>query len=274
MPKKERGLGRGLDALFSTDNDIISEVDIALLKPRSDQPRKVFNEDSLAELAASIEQHGLLQPLLVRSRGGKYEIIAGERRWRAAKLAGLDVISVIIKDINNREAAEISLIENLQRDDLSVIEEATAFKSLMEKHEFTQEMIAERIGRSRSYIANVMRILNLPPEILVMIEEQKLSASHARTLLSLPTDKERIAAAWEIIEGNKTVRQTEKSVKNKKQTQGKKKRSLEMEEIELKMQKHFGTKAEIISRKNGGKIEITYHNDEELERIIDLLGVK
>lgn len=274
MPKKERGLGRGLDALFSTDNDIISEVDIALLKPRSDQPRKIFNEESLAELAASIEQHGLLQPLLVRSRGGKYEIIAGERRWRAAKLAGLDVISVIIKDINNREAAEISLIENLQRDDLSVIEEATAFKSLMEKHEFTQEMIAERIGRSRSYIANVMRILNLPPEILVMIEEQKLSASHARTLLSLPTDKERIAAAWEIIEGNKTVRQTEKSVKNKKQTQGKKKRSLEMEEIELKMQKHFGTKAEIISRKNGGKIEITYHNDEELERIIDLLGVK
>ena len=274
MPKKERGLGRGLDALFSTDNDIISEVDIALLKPRSDQPRKTFNEESLAELAASIEQHGLLQPLLVRSRGEKYEIIAGERRWRAAKLAGMDVISVIIKDINNREAAEISLIENLQRDDLSVIEEATAFKSLMEKHEFTQEMIAERIGRSRSYIANVMRILNLPPEILVMIEEQKISASHARTLLSLPTDEERIAAAWEIIEGNKSVRQTEKSVKNKKQAKGKKNRSLEIEEIELKMQKLFGTKAEIISRKNGGKIEITYHNEEELERIIDLLGVK
>ncbi len=273
MAKKERGLGRGLDALFSTDNDVISEVDIALLKPHSDQPRKLFNEESLIELAASIKQHGLLQPLLVRVRGGKYEIIAGERRWRAAKLAGLDSISVIIKDIDNREAAEISLIENLQRDDLSVIEEATAFKSLMEKHKFTQEMIADRIGRSRSYIANIIRILNLPEEVLALIGEQKISASHARTLLSLPTDKERIEAALEIVEGNRSVRQTEKSVKKKKHSKGTKNKSIEITELELRLQKYFGTKTEVTSRKKGGKIEITYYSEEELERIMELLGM-
>lgn len=273
MPKKERGLGRGLDALFTNDNDVISELDISILKPRNDQPRKTFDKESLMELTQSIMQHGLLQPILVRPRGEKYEIIAGERRWRAAKLAGLNAISVIIKDINNQEAAEISLIENLQRDDLSVIEEAVAFKSLMEKHAFTQEMIAERIGRSRSYIANVMRILNLPPDIITLIEEKKISASHARTLLSLPTDEERIMAALDIIEGKKSVRQTEKNVKKIQKAQDKKIKSLEVAEVELKMQKYFGTKAEIISRKKGGKIEITYYSDEELERILDLIGI-
>ncbi len=273
MPKRERGLGRGLDALFTNDNDVISELDITILKPRNDQPRKTFDEESLMELAQSITQHGLLQPILVRPRGGKYEIIAGERRWRAAKLAGLNAISVIIKDINNQEAAEISLIENLQRDDLSVIEEAVAFRSLMEKHTFTQEMIAERIGRSRSYIANVMRILNLPPDIITLIEEKKLSASHARTLLSLPTDEDRITTAMDIIAGKKSVRQTEKSVKIIQKAHDKKIKSLELSEVELKMQKYFGTKAEIISRKKGGKIEITYYSDDELERILDLIGM-
>lgn len=272
MPKKERGLGRGLDALFTNDNDVISELNISLLKPRNDQPRKSFNEESLVELSQSIKQHGLLQPLLVRPRGGKYEIIAGERRWRAAKMAGLNSINVIIREINNQEAAEISLIENLQRDDLSVVEEALAFKSLMEKHNFTQVMIAERIGRSRSYIANVMRILNLPADILNMITEQKLSASHARTLLSLPTDEERIAAAIEIVEEKKSVRQTEKNIRTSKAKDSKNK-SLEITETENKMQKYFGTKAEIVPRKKGGKIEITYYADDELERILELIGI-
>ncbi|HNX28204.1 MAG TPA: ParB/RepB/Spo0J family partition protein [Syntrophomonadaceae bacterium] len=270
MPKKERGLGRGLDALFTNNNETISELDITLIKPRNDQPRKKFNEESLSELAESINQHGVLQPLLVRPRGGKYEIVAGERRWRAAKIAGLSTINVIIKNINNQEAAEISLIENLQRDDLSVMEEAQAYKNMMEKHAFTQEMIADRIGRSRSYIANVMRILNLPSDIISLIEEQKISASHARTLLALPTDEERIAAALEIIEGKMSVRQIEKSVRVSRKLNGIQKKSIEISEIEIQMQKYFGTKAEIITRKKGGKIEITYYSDEELERILDL----
>ncbi len=276
MPKKERGLGRGLEALFNNDKEIsnISEINIALIRPGSDQPRKKFNEESLQELAQSIKQHGILQPVLVRPRGGKYEIVAGERRWRAAQIAGLTEINVLIKEMDNQEAAEISLIENLQRDDLSVIEEALAYKNLIQKHAFTQEMVAERIGRSRSYIANILRILSLPPEIITMIEEQKLSASHARTLLALPTDKERISTARRIMEGKMSVRQIEKSVKFSKDNPVNQHKNIEIAEIEAKMQKYFGTRAEIITRKQGGKIEISYYSDEELERIVELFGLQ
>lgn len=275
MPKKERGLGRGLEALFNNDKEIsnISEISIALIRPGSDQPRKKFNEESLQELAQSIKQHGILQPVLVRPRGEKYEIVAGERRWRAAQIAGLTEINVLIKEMDNQEAAELSLIENLQRDDLSVIEEALAYKNLIQKHAFTQEMVAERIGRSRSYIANVLRILSLPPEIISMIEEQKLSASHARTLLALPTDNERMATARKIVAGKMSVRQIEKSVKLSKDNPVAQHKTIEIAEIEARMQKHFGTRAEIITRKRGGKIEISYYSDEELERIVELLGL-
>lgn len=275
MSKRDRGLGRGLDALFISDKDMsnISELNINIIKPREDQPRKIFNEDTLQELAQSIKQHGLLQPVLVRPRGDEYEIIAGERRWRAAQMVGLTDISVIIKEIDNLEAAEISLIENLQRDDLTVIEEAQAYKNMIEKHAFTQEKLAESIGRSRSYIANILRMLNLPPEIIKMINEKKISPSHARTLLALPSDKQRLAAARKIVNEKKTVRQIEKTVKFFNVNEAEKYKAAELTEIEIKMQKFFGTKAEIIARKQGGKIEINYYNDEELERILELIGI-
>ncbi|NLB51453.1 MAG: ParB/RepB/Spo0J family partition protein [Syntrophomonadaceae bacterium] len=276
MPRKVKGLGRGLDALFINDKDIsnISELSINLIKPRGDQPRKKFNDETLHELAQSIKQHGILQPVLVRPQGDEYELIAGERRWRAAQIAGMEEISVIIREIDDQEAAEISLIENLQRDDLTVIEEALAYKNLIDKHAFTQEKLAERIGRSRSYITNMLRILNLPPEIIKMIDEKKISASHARTLLSLPSDKDRLAAARKIINEKKSVRQIEKSIKFFNVNEVEKNKAVELSEIETKLQKYLGTKAEIIPRKRGGKIEISYYNEEELERILELFGLK
>lgn len=276
MPKKAKGLGRGLDALFINDKDIsnISELSISLIKPRGDQPRKKFDDETLQELAQSIKQHGILQPVLVRPQGDEYELIAGERRWRAAQMAGMEEISVIIREIDDQEAAEISLIENLQRDDLTVIEEALAYKNLIEKHAFTQEKLAERIGRSRSYITNMLRMLNLPPEIIKLIEEKKISASHARTLLSLPSDKDRLAAARKIINEKRSVRQTEKSIKFINVNEAEKNKAVELSEMETKLQKYLGTKAEIVPRKRGGKIEIIYYNDEELERILELFGLK
>jgi ParB family chromosome partitioning protein len=276
VPRKVKGLGRGLDALFINDKDIsnISELSINLIKPRGDQPRKKFNDETLHELAQSIKQHGILQPVLVRPQGDEYELIAGERRWRAAQIAGMEEISVIIREIDDQEAAEISLIENLQRDDLTVIEEALAYKNLIDKHAFTQEKLAERIGRSRSYITNMLRILNLPPEIIKMIDEKKISASHARTLLSLPSDKDRLAAARKIINEKKSVRQIEKSIKFFNVNEVEKNKAVELSEIETKLQKYLGTKAEIIPRKRGGKIEISYYNEEELERILELFGLK
>jgi ParB family chromosome partitioning protein len=276
VPKKAKGLGRGLDALFINDKDIsnISELSISLIKPRGDQPRKKFDDETLQELAQSIKQHGILQPVLVRPQGDEYELIAGERRWRAAQMAGMEEISVIIREIDDQEAAEISLIENLQRDDLTVIEEALAYKNLIEKHAFTQEKLAERIGRSRSYITNMLRMLNLPPEIIKLIEEKKISASHARTLLSLPSDKDRLAAARKIINEKRSVRQTEKSIKFINVNEAEKNKAVELSEMETKLQKYLGTKAEIVPRKRGGKIEIIYYNDEELERILELFGLK
>ena len=192
MAKKERGLGRGLDALLSTTNLMglespqIVNLEIEQLVPRQGQPRTRFDEDTLQELAESIKSQGLLQPLLVRPKGNQYEIIAGERRFRAARLAGLEMLPVVIKDIADHQAAEISLVENIQREDLNAVEEARAYRHLMDKYGYTQEKVAAIVGKSRAHVANTMRILSLPQEILQMIEAGQLTAGHARTLLTLP----------------------------------------------------------------------------------------
>jgi ParB family chromosome partitioning protein len=275
VPKKERGLGRGLDALFSLENEgqiEITEIDINMIVAREDQPRKKFDPESLKELAKSLEEHGVLQPVLVRESEDRYELVAGERRWRAAKMAGLQTMPVIIRQLDDSQAGELSLIENLQREDLTAIEEAQAYRLMMERYQYTQEMLSQKIGKSRSHIANTLRILNLPYSILEMLESGKISAGHARALLSLPGPKEQLAAAREIANQGMSVRETEKRTKPRKVIQEFVfEKPAEILDLEERLQKHFGTKAEIFALNEGGKIQITYYSNEELERIMEML---
>lgn len=279
MAKPERGLGRGLDALFASttnyDQEMVSEVSISDIVPRKEQPRKNFDQESLRELSDSIREHGVLQPLLVRTKNKKFEIIAGERRWRAAQQAGLKTLPVLIKDIDDEEAAEFSLIENIQRDDLTVLEEAQAYRNMIDNFSYTQEKLASRVGKSRAHIANTIRILKLPAEILDYIEQGKISAGHARAILGLSTEQEQIRAGRDIIAGNMTVREIEKTVKNKKSKTTKKKavKTVEISEIENLLEKHLATRIKIITSGNGGKIEISYYNGDDLERLVELLGI-
>ena len=277
MGKKERGLGRGLEALLSTeesDLDQVRELDLTMIIPQENQPRKIFEEEALQELAGSIREHGVLQPVLVRPRGDYYEIIAGERRWRAAEMAGLQNIPALVKEIQDIEAAEISLVENLQREDLSAIEEARAYKNLLEYYDYTQELIAERVGKSRAYIANTIRLLNLSPEIIEMIDKKLITPGHARALLALRDSREQIAAANEIIKSKLSVRQVEQKTKSRPGRSGKEnKKGPDLLELEERLQRYFGTRAEINRQRKGGKIEITYYSEEDLDRILDLLGM-
>lgn len=278
MSKKERGLGRGLDALLAGtmdgDYEPVREMSIDEIHPRADQPRKRFEEESLQELADSIKEHGILQPVLVRPIKKGYEIIAGERRWRAAQLAGLSFIPVVVRDIDDQKAAEITLIENIQRDDLTVVEEARAYRRLADQFGYTQEVIAERIGKSRAYVANTMRILNLPEEILQMLEEGQLNAGHVRPLLSLPSAEQQLAAAKEIAANKMTVRQVESKVKKKQiKLNIPADKPVELIEIQEKIQQHFATRAAVTRQGKGGKIEIAFYSDEDLERILELMGI-
>jgi len=203
-----------------------------------------------------------------------YEIIAGERRWRAAQLAGLTHVPVVVRDIDDRQAAEISLIENIQRDDLTVVEEAKAYRMLAEQFGYTQETIAEKIGKSRAYVANTLRILNLPEEILQMLEKGELSAGHVRPLLALPTAEEQLAAAKEIVANKMTVRQVENKVKTKRiKFDIPADKPVELVEIQEKLQQHFATRAVVTKHGKGGKIEIAFYSDEDLERILEIMGV-
>lgn len=278
MPKKERGLGRGLDALLSGsitgDQEPVREIPIESISPRNDQPRKKFDEQSLQELASSIKEHGILQPVLVRPVEDGHEIIAGERRWRAAQVAGLSRVPVVIRDISEQQAAEISLIENIQRDDLTVVEEARAYRRLSDQFGYTQEVIAERIGKSRAYVANTLRILKLPDEILQMLEKGELNAGHVRPLLSLASAKEQIAAAREITANKLNVRQVEAKIKTKRiKLDIQVDRPIELVEIQEKLQLHFATRAAVTKQGKGGKIEIAFHDDDELERILEMMGI-
>lgn len=274
MARKERGLGRGLEALLPT-SDVNSAPILTLglnrMVPQPHQPRKKFEDAALQELVDSIREHGVLQPILVRPKGEHYEIVAGERRWRAAQLAGLESLPALIKDIEDTQAAEIALVENLQREDLSAIEEAQAFKNLVENYRYTQEQLAARVGKSRAYIANTMRLLKLSPEIITMIEQKKLSAGHARALLSLRTNREQIAAAHDIINGRLSVREAEKRTKDRS-TAKKEKKNSEIMELEERLQKALGTRVEIKANLRGGKIEISYYDEEGLERLLEFMG--
>lgn len=305
MAVKRNGLGKGLDSLIPNKSDKLtkpetkknnSEVKVSpakkikedpkaseiLLKinqvePNRDQPRKEFDEDALLELADSIKQFGVLQPLLVQKKKDYYEIIAGERRWRAAKLAGLKEVPVLIKSYTDQEIVEISLIENIQRENLNPIEEAMAFKRLLEEFHLKQDEVAERVSKSRTAVTNSMRLLKLSDKVKQMIIDDMISTGHARALLAIEDEEQQYLLATKIFDEKLSVRETEKLVKSLKNPKKEvKKTTLEHQfiynDIAEKMKSIMGTKVNINAKANGkGKIEIEYYSEEELERIYDLM---
>lgn len=280
--KKKAGLGKGLDALFidnSTEENGDKLVNINDIEPNRDQPRKFFDEEALKELADSIAMHGVIQPLLVRplSDGG-YQLIAGERRWRASRMAGLNQVPVVVKEMTDEEAMELALIENLQREDLNPIEEAEGFKLLMDTYSFTQEQAAERVGKSRPAVANALRLLSLPEAVLDMVKQGIISSGHARTLIPLTDEKLIIKLAEEISQKELSVRETERIVKTLLKPKSeivkkKSKRDPYYDECEIAIREELGRKAKInVSRGNKGSIEIEFFSKEDLQSILEALA--
>jgi ParB family chromosome partitioning protein len=286
MAKRSSGLGRGLDAIF-LDNTLvennadkentISTLKISLVDPKSDQPRKYFDKDALEELSESIKENGLLQPILVREYGeGRYQIIAGERRYRACKLAGLTDIPAIILDRDDKAAAQIALIENIQREDLNPLEEALAYKALKEEYDMTQEELSERIGKSRSAIANSMRLLDLPEEILTMVAARELSAGHARTLLGVKDRDDMLLLAQITAEQDLSVRQLEEQVKKINKKKKVVEEDVEIEapvvdyfrEMELKIQRQLGRKVKIEDKGKKKTLTLFYEDNEDLDELL------
>lgn len=276
----KHGLGRGLDALIPTEQEgieTIQEINIDEIVVNNKQPRKDFDEEKLEELAASMEQHGVLQPVILRKVGRGYELVAGERRWRAAAKAGIKKIPAVVKELSDGDVLEIALIENLQREDLNPIEEASAYKQLMDEFGLTQEELAKRVGKSRSQIANTLRLLNLEEEILKFIFEGKLTAGHARALLSIEDKKLRYGLAKKISNEGLSVRQAEQLAQNllqKKEKKSSRQTTINpiMSDIAEKLQQSLGTKVRIRGSEKRGKIEIEFYSSEELERILEVIA--
>ena len=278
-----KALGRGLGALLSSDRTIDlgaepSEVDLDSIVPGPMQPRSHFDEASLQSLADSIRSHGVVQPLLVRRRDSGFELIAGERRWRAAKLAGLTRVPVVVKEVPDDSLLEIALIENIQREDLNPIEEAQAYKKLIETVGLTQEALASRVGRDRSYITNYLRLLRLPDDLQQLVKEGRLSTGHARTLLALSHPDQQRRLARQIIDGGLSVRATEQMVH--KMLEEKPARSPavpravdpNVRAAETKLRRALGTQVKILMSEQGrGKVEISFFNSQDLDRIYNLL---
>ena len=284
-PKKKNGLGKGLDALFidNSTEDVKSAVKLGIneIEPNRDQPRKHFDEEALSELADSIALHGVIQPLLVRpiSDGG-YQLIAGERRWRASRLAGLTEVPVVIREMTDSEAMELALIENLQREDLNPIEEAEGYKLLMDTYSLTQSEAAERVGKSRPAVANAMRLLSLPKEVLDLIKEGRISSGHGRTLLGLNDNSMMLKLCAEIEEKQISVRQLEsiiKTLNNPKKDKDEKpkkvKRDPYFDECELAIRQELGRKAVVnVKKGNKGTLEIEFFSKEDLQSILETLA--
>lgn len=275
----KKGLGKGLEALITSNetenlNGDILELRINDIEPNFEQPRKNFNDEKLQSLAESIKQYGVVQPLVVKKENGSYKIIAGERRWRAARIAGLETVPVIIKDVAAKQTMEIALIENLQREDLNPIEEAMAYEKLIKEFNMTQEEIASVVGKSRPAVANSLRLLNLDDKIREMIASGKISSGHARALLSLENVELQIKMAEEIVRKDLNVRDAEKLAKlylSRKTAVKRSQKNEELIEVEEKLKDFFGTKVKLITNKNRGKIMIEYYSNEELERILELV---
>lgn len=295
MALGKSGLGKGLDALFPSNvdiqnlgqtvkksNDGVIELKLNEIEPDINQPRKTFDDEKLQELAESIKEHGVIQPIIVSKKDEYYQIIAGERRWRASKKAGLKTIPAIVRDYDEKKIREISLIENIQRQNLNPIETAKAIKELMEIHDMTQDDIAKTLGKSRSTIANTLRVLNLDERVQEMIESGQISEGHARTLASIESPTKQYKLALDIINMDLSVRDAENYAKSKKE--GKefkkpafKKGKLEVicQDLENEMKKVLGTKVTLnAATKSRGKIVIEYFSHEELERILDIMGIE
>jgi len=283
--KKTGVLGKGLSSLIpendfqDSNNGQVINIDINLIKSNKDQPRKHFDNEKLMELANSIKEHGIIQPIVVRKEEKIYVIIAGERRWRAAKLLNLKEVPVIIKDLSDVEVVQISLIENIIREDLNPIEEATAYKKLLNDFNLTQEEISKQVSKSRSAIANSLRLLNLDERIQGYLIEGVLSEGHGRTILSLENKDDQYIVAQKVIDENLNVRQTELLVRNYYKSNDKKETkkvedNIYYKDIKSKLENHFNTKVSISNNsKNKGKIEIEYYSQEDLQRIIDILSI-
>ena len=284
MVVKRSGLGKGLDTLIPNNKSVLKEkkengqiLPIHKVEPNREQPRRKFEEDALLELADSIKQFGIIQPLLVQQKKDYYEIIAGERRWRAAKIAGLKEVPVIIREYSEEEVVEIALIENIQRENLNVIEEAMAYKRLLEEFSLKQDEVAERVSKSRTSVTNVMRLLKLSDRIQQMVIDEMISTGHARALLMLEDEEQQYMLANRIFDEKLSVRDVEKLMKElkkpeKKSTTQKTEQMFLYKDLEERLKGIIGTKVNVNPKKDGkGKIEIEYYSEEELERIFDLL---
>ena len=286
---KKTGLGKGLDALFGAsplvteveeeqpkeqieDNENLKTLKITDVEPNRDQPRKIFNQESLEELADSIKTYGVIQPIVVTKKEGYYAIVAGERRWRAAKIAGLEEIPAIIRDDDEQTNKEIALIENIQREDLNPYEKALGIRQLMDKYGLTQEQVSKKIGKSRSSVSNTVRVLYLAPDVLELVKQGKLSEGQCKALAGISDPKRQYEAAIRMIERGESVRQAEsKNRTTKKEKKLDPKYQYLYEDIEDRFQGFFGTKVKLDQGKRKGRIIIEYHNNDDLERMLNLI---
>lgn len=287
MSKKgqARGLGRGLGALIpeveSSEHggDGVTEIELAAIRPNPDQPRKEFDQVRLEELAASIKEHGIVQPIVVRPRGEGFEIVAGERRFRAAGLAGLERVPALVREFSEAETMEIALIENLQREDLNPLEEAEAYRAVMETFQLTQEALAQRLGRSRSQIANTLRLLQLSPGVREEVRSGRLSMGHAKVLLGVESPERQLALAQRVVADGLSVRQLEELSRPAPEVQRPSKGSRtdldpNMVAVESRLREHFGTPVKLQVSGDRGRIEITFYGEEGLNRILDSLRLE
>ena len=276
---KMSGLGKGLDALFGPapeeeqmqENDTLKNLKITEVEPNRDQPRKNFDQESLEELADSIKEYGLIQPIVVTKKDGYYGIVAGERRWRASKIAGLTEIPAIIREDNERINSEISLIENMQREDLNPYEKAVGVRTLIDNYGLSQEEVAKKLGKGRSTIANIVRILNLEPRVLEMAKEGKLSEGHCKALLAITDPEKQYKTAVQMLERGATVRQVEKKARVKETKEESDRNHILYKSIEDNFQSFFGSKVRLDPGKRRGKIIIEYTSNDDLERILGLI---
>ena len=284
---KKTGLGKGLDALFTDKpltqaeeekilkegEELVQNIKVIEIEPNKEQPRKHFDSESLEDLAKSIKRYGVIQPIIVNKKDNYYMIVAGERRWRASKIAGLTEIPCIVRDNDERKNREIALIENIQREDLNPIEKARGFKQLLDEYELTQQELADMVGISRSALANTVRLLNLDPRIMKLAEEGKLLECHCRSLMAIDDVEKQYKAALRIIENGDTVRDIERKVKNTREARSKKDNKYEAiyRDIEDSFQSFFGTKVKLNAKKRSGTITIQYSTNEELERLLELI---
>ncbi len=284
---KKTGLGKGLDALFSDKplskdeedkilkegEELVQNIKIIDIEPNKEQPRRSFDNESLEDLAKSIKRYGIIQPIIVNKKDNYYMIVAGERRWRASKLAGLTEMPCIVRNNDERKNREIALIENIQREDLNPIDKARGFRKLLDEYGLTQQELADAVGISRSALANTVRLLNLDPRIMKLAEEGKLLECHCRSLMAIDDVEKQYKAALRIIENGETVSDIERKVRNTKEARSKKDSKYEAiyRDIEDSFQSFFGTKVKLNARKRSGTITIQYSTNEELERLLELI---